>query len=150
MGWLKSEMTTGSSCVEPNIHAKHGLFDVPCGTDPHTLQFLSFAEACVKKFISHYEKDGWVLVSKPKVRPVKKWTDEYAPIRSQDGKATIWIPTSTGMREDHPFYKPGTDQYTISAYFKRNPRPATFDIPQDVIQRLQEKGKWPKGLTVKE
>lgn len=128
--------------------AKHATMSVPAGT--RDLQLVKACEQGVKQFVERYQKEGWRLVSKPKVNKVKMAEDGFMPKASTSGQAILWVPTSTGMRPDNPLYKPGKDQYEITAWFERADQAANIYIPDAKFNRLVAQGKIPAGLSVKE
>lgn len=127
---------------QETVRVLRGIMEVVRGTEG--LKLLSLLDAGTKQFIQHYEKQGWTLCSRPVARKVKPWDEQYRPVN--DGKVTMWLPTSTGMREDDPAYVPDADQYEVAARFSRPERGARFDLSDELYIRLKEKGKLPKSL----
>ena len=107
-------------------------------------------EAAVKKYVEHYEKLGWKMEGRPVVRRIPKAADGFSPRLDREGKAVLWVPSFHGLRTDHPFYQPGTDQYMVSSWFSRPAKMVKIEISDTKLNRLIEKGTLPKGLKIAE
>ena len=134
--------------LRANGHAvenKLGMFSVSKGT--HDLLLISKADAAVKKYIEHFEKAGWRLESRPRVRRLREWKPKFRIVTDNRG-ARVAVPVSTGMRPDHPWYIPDVDQYEVTADWSRPHRPATLEVPDATLTKLIEQGTLPVGVEV--
>jgi hypothetical protein len=128
------------------VLSRQAGFNVQKGTQGWSLERK--AREATKQYVERWEKEGWKLESKVVLSLVPQAKDNWVP-RAR-GNKTIWVPTGTGMRPDHPFYREGMDQYRITAWWSRAPRSADFDIPDDTYKRLVEQDRLPAGLSIKE
>lgn len=125
---------------------KLGTFSVLPGTK--NLELVSKSEAAVKRYITKFEKEGWRLETRPKVKLIKRWEPTYRVSPDTRGDMSIWTPTSTGMRDDHPWHIEDADQYQVTAWWSQLGKQVTFEIPDDKLTRLMEKGTLPVGVEV--
>lgn len=127
------------------VMVKTGGFRVPRGAK-QGWTLVRTTEEAVKKFIAKFEREGWTLESRPRVKLMNRWEGGLKPVLDTKGTTTLWIPEGTGIPEDHPWYVPDRDLYVVAAWFSRPPREARFWIPDDVYRRLDRAGKLPAGL----
>ena len=134
------------------VIAKYGLFRTVKGLqEQNPTTFMRRSREQVEKFVRKFEKEGWKLTSNPVAERLKPTYDtEYVPVQDTKGTATLWKPTSTQMRPDHPFFEPDVDLYEVRAYFSRAPRRAVWDISEDVLKRLINSGKLPTSVKLAE
>lgn len=124
---------------------KHGTFAVPKGTAGPALERA--ATEAVRKFTTKLMKEGWRIQQRPTIQKVVvNASDTFRAVEDKGKKFQLWIPESTQMRPDHPWYKPDEDQYEVAVRCTRPPQKATFDLPDWFIQKH---GAF-AGLTVKE
>jgi hypothetical protein len=79
------------------------------------------------KFALHLGKLG-LSVLRMLVRRTPAWQASYRPSVGKHGHP-LYLPTSRGMRPDHPFYEPDKDRYVIDALCTH--RPVTHKIETD-------------------
>jgi hypothetical protein len=132
------------------VFEKLGLFSVPEGTKD--LKLVRAADAAVKKYIARFEKEGWLLESRPKVKRVPMWQPKVTTRVSASGEAILHIEDGPGMRPDHPWYADylGKDLYQVLGWWSRPPRIAHFEIADETLSRLVEQGKLPASIKVVE
>ena len=130
------------------VQSLHGMFSVPQGTRDWSL--LRASAESVNKYVANFEKQGWTLESKPQVKKVKDQEPLYQPVPMASGKGFMFKPVGTGMPIDHPWRKSGTDQYTVEAWWSRDPIQFKLEIPDDTFTRLVKSGKLPTGVKLAE
>lgn len=117
------------------------------------LRFKTLCLKQVKKYAEHFGKEGWALQSKPQVRKVQYSSGEMKPVLDREGKALLYMPADTKMREDHPWYMgKEADQYEVTAWFSQPPlkAPIVFELSDHRLGRLLESGKLPPSVRLAE
>ena len=134
------------------VMAKYGLFRTAKGLqEQNPTTFMRRSREQVEKFVRKFEKEGWELESNPVAERLKPTYDtEYVPVQDTKGSATLWKPTSTQMRPDHPFFESDTDLYEVRAYFSRAPRRAVWEVSDAVLKRLIDSKKLPTSIKLAE
>lgn len=131
------------------VSNKLGLFSVLPGT--RDLELVSKAGGATKKYVEKFEREGWVLESRPKVKLVKRWVPEYRVSPDSRGDILLRVPTSTGMRDDHPWHIGDADQYQVTAWWSKWYKPGSvtqIEVPDAILTRLVEQNKLPAGIEV--
>lgn len=119
----------------------------------HDTMDMPLVQACdkaQKKFIERFEKVGFHLEGRPRVRKIATIEEEeYRPVPSKTGSALIWLPKrQKGMRTDHPWYIEDDDQYEVTAWFSRPAQTVKIEISDDKYRRLVAQHRMPAGVTV--
>ena len=131
------------------VRSHRGTFGVPRGTKD--LDLIVASDKAVKKYVERFEKQGWKLEDRPRVKLVPTIEEEeYHPIPAEDSMVVMWVPKrQPGMRSDHPWYVPDQDQYQVNAWFSRKPVTYQIQMSDDKYRRMLAQGSLP-GLKVVE
>ena len=117
------------------VVALYGMVSVPHGAAGWKLDVVLYDAK--QKFVRHQEKQGWTLVYQPTTQLAKPWEPTFRAMPTKGGQGLVYVPTNTGMREDHPFYQPGKDQYEVAAWFARPPRQLFLEIDDKRWERVK-------------
>ena len=131
------------------VRNHRGLFGVSEGTKD--LDLVTASDKAVTQYVTRFEKQGWKLEDRPRVKhiPVIE-EEEYLPVLS-DGKVAVWVPKrQPGMRPDHPWFVPDQDQYQVTAWFSRQPITYQVQMSDDKYRRLVAQGNLPAGMKLVE
>jgi len=142
-----SHTSTGlaqKKAIQSNWVKRNGMFIVRPGLIGLTLYSQAYEQ--LKKFVTHYEKLGWVLQTAPCFQIVPEYNVKYKPA-GNDGEVALWVPdTIEGLAPDHPWKVDDGDQYNCWAWFTMKPKKTKAWIPDEYI----EKHGLPKGFTLGE
>ena len=142
-----SHTSTGlaqKKAIQSNWVKRNGMFIVRPGLIGLTLYSQAYEQ--LKKFVTHYEKLGWVLQTAPCFQIVPEYNVKYKPAGS-DGEIALWVPDIIeGLAPDHPWKVDDGDQYNCWAWFTMKPKKTKAWIPDEYI----EKHGLPKGFTLGE
>ena len=128
------------------VEEKSALLHVPLGTSRAATERV--LASGTKQWVARLVKEGWQVESKAVAKVIPRADEHYRPKLDSKGGVTLWTPNYVGMRDDHPFLRPGHDAIRITAWFSRKPQPARIEIEDSRLQRLINKGKVPAGLQV--
>lgn len=88
-------------------------------------------------FVARFEKDGWRLESKPRVRELPYGKPEYAAYDSPDSPTLkVWLPSGpTRYPADHPLRQPGMIDFEVAAWFSHKPEQKKLWLPDEYVSR---------------
>lgn len=134
--------------ADHTVLVKRGVFYVPEGRElANFTWFSSVAARAVRKYLDRFESEGWVLRSEPHVKKVKLADESKKRVTlDKAGTAVLRMAGDTGMRRDHPWYKPGADMYEVTAWFSKPNVKQVFELSDKHVDRLIKSGRMPTGL----
>jgi hypothetical protein len=119
-----AESVMVKSLVITDTFTKVGTFTVPKNRSVGSPYLDYTLRAYVNKFIRHYERENYTMVSRPIIRRV--------PVIAEDEIRPI------GIHESNPLNMSDRDLYEISARFKRRPVAGKLMLPDHMAEALPQ------------